>query len=114
MVTDPDVPVYKSDLKMIERAMRKRWPTRSEVKTALLAKIARIGLSTEDTRVLLGATRCYLQAEAQNQADELKGLPDKVVITNETAPVDANGQRTAILRAIAAEREKRVARRGGQ
>jgi len=101
-----------SDLRMLERAIRRRWGTRPEVMDALLSKAARLGLSSDDPRVVFGALRCHLQAEAQNQADELKQIPDQLTVSHVNAPLTADGQRTAILRAIAAEREKRVVRRG--
>jgi len=97
----------RSDLRMIERAARKRWNTRPDIKDALLAKVARAGLESDNARVIVAATRCYLVAESQNQGDELKGIPDKIQVEHVAHAVGSDEQRTAILSAVGAEMKKR-------
>lgn len=78
----------------------------------ILDRIQRLGLTTASSRLLLSIGKLCLEAERINQSDEHKGTPDEVIIHANT-PVTADGQRAAILRAIAAERSKRSNRRGG-
>lgn len=95
-----------SDAQMVERAIKRRWGTRPDVMEALVAKAGRLALSTASERNFAALFRIYLQAESQNQQDELKGIPDRVQV--ETIDVmTPEAQRAAILGAIAAERARR-------
>lgn len=107
-----EYPLTSQDYRVARLAIVKRWPTREDVKKALLNRVAQEGLSTQDTSLLLKATRLYMLAEGQNQADEHKQLADKLeVYQSDKPPLSADGQRAAIARAIVAERKKRSKRR---
>lgn len=79
---------YRRDLKLIEQSIRRRWNTDERIKDALLAKIARIILTSDNAREQVAAARCYLVAEQQNLADDHKLRPDQVL----HAHVDVNAQ----------------------
>jgi hypothetical protein len=73
---------------------------------ALVAKAGRMALSATDARSFSRLFRDYLAAESQNQQDEHKGMADKIQI-EAVQPMTVEGQRAAILAAIAAEKAKR-------
>lgn len=96
----------RQDLAMIDRALARRWPTDPQVMKALLSKVARHGLQTSSVREMVRCTEVYLRAEAQNQADQLKGIADKLVVKTETT-VTPELQRQILQEAIKLERSRR-------
>lgn len=109
-LTDPAInEMRRSDMATIGSAIRnRRVNVRDDAVEACLNRAARIGLSTTKERNALAATRLLLTAVQINQADEHKGLPDKIQVDARVMTVE--GQRAALLTAIAAEREKRARR----
>lgn len=69
----------KAEVNLVARAVRERWPTNPRVKDALLTKVARVGLRSEQPRVVFAAFRAYAMAERQNQLDEHRAQPEVVV-----------------------------------
>lgn len=108
-LTDPAADLRRSDMAMVGAALRNkdRVPVRMDVVEAVLNRAGRIGLSTTKERNALAAARLLLTAVQINQSDEHKGLPDKIQVTGAVMTID--GQRAALLAAIAAEKRKRAA-----
>ena len=99
----------RRDADLVRQAIAKRWPTDENVKRALLAKVARHGLASESPRNTVACLRAYMQAEAQNQNDQLKNLADKLVVTTETT-VTPELQRQILLQAVEHERRRQKER----
>jgi hypothetical protein len=74
-----DTARIQQDLRLVQRAINKRWPTHDRIKDALLTKTARIGIESNQPRVVFGALRGYMAAERMNQLDDLRGQPELVV-----------------------------------
>lgn len=72
---------------------------------AIMARVQRVALETESERTLLAAARLIAQLEAQNQADEHKQEPDKLLVAS--APMTTDAQAAALRRMLQAERDKR-------
>lgn len=100
----------RADLRDAATAIARRWPIDERLKLAIVGRAAKIlGEPGNSARMHLAAARVLMVAEAQNQADELKTVPDLTVNVNvEVSPVTAEGQRVAIERAIAAEMDRRA------
>lgn len=108
-ITDPEGTVRRSDIVMLGAALKRssqRVPVREDVLEAGANKVGRIMLGTTKERTALAAFRLMLTAVQINQADEHKGLPDKLEISA-AKPLTVDDQRAAIRAAIAAEKAKR-------
>ncbi len=108
-ITDPEGKVRRSDIVMLQAAMKRqhqRVPVREDVLEAGANKVGRIMLGTTKERTALAAFRLMLTAVQINQADEHKGLPDKLEVSA-APPMTVDDQRAAIRAAIAAEKAKR-------
>ena len=65
-----------SDARLVERAIRKRWPIPPEFREAVIAQLAAIVADpTSSRREKTSAARTLLTAEGQNQADEMALAP---------------------------------------
>ena len=106
-LADADDRLTRSDIRMVQSAVRKRWPTREEVKEAIANKVARIALTETNTRHVLMAGRLYAQFEAQNQADDLKQQPDQLDVNLTGGVMREEDQVAAVLAAVEAERARR-------
>ena len=73
-----------------------------------LIRAGRIAIGSTKERNALAATRLLLTAVQINQADEHKGIPDKIQADVRVMTID--GQRAAVLAAITAEKRKRTGR----
>ena len=60
----------KADVRLIGRAVARRWNTDPRVMQALINRIGSIAVSTSDKRFLLGAGKFFATIEGQNQQDE--------------------------------------------
>ena len=59
------------DIRMIERAMRERWPIPPEFREATIKRLVRIIADPNSSnREVTSASRALMAAEAQNQQDE--------------------------------------------
>jgi hypothetical protein len=63
---------------MVQQAIERRWPTEPRVKKAIINKVAKVTLETEDDRTLIAGAKVYLTAEGQNQRDDLANTPQQV------------------------------------
>jgi len=98
----------RSDLKLIEQSIRRRWKTDDRIKDALLSKIARIALTSEKPREQVAAARCYLMAEQQNLLDDHKLRPDQVLhahvdLTAQEAVSELTLEELRVLRQVRAK-----------
>ena len=65
----------RGDAKLIAMAIRKRWPVRDEVREGIMTKLSQIALTHfDDPRINVNAAKAIIQAERQNQVDELHAL----------------------------------------
>lgn len=69
----------RSDMRMIETAIRRRWNTQDKIKELLLNKVAQVGLTAVNPRWLMRAAYVWLAAERQNMADEHVNKPAQVL-----------------------------------
>lgn len=108
-ITDPQADLKRSDMVILQAALKRqqqRVPVREDVLEAGANKVGRIMLGTTKERTALAAFRLMLTAVQINQADEHKGLPDKLEVSA-AQPLTVDDQRAAIRAAIAAEWRKR-------
>lgn len=74
-----DGPGQTSDTRMIEQAVKRRWPIPEKFKEAIVRRQVRIATSKNSSnREASAAARCVLEMERQNQADEHKRLDKEV------------------------------------
>ena len=95
------------DLRLINRAIKKRWPTQPRVMDALLTKTARIGIESQQPRVVFSALRGYMAAERMNQLDDLRGQAEVVVhahldVTARAAAAELSVEELRVLRSLRA------------
>src|SRR3990167_9360817 len=65
------------DTRMVERAIRQRWPLRDEYREPLVNGLLTIAVNPANgARERVSASRALIAMEGQNQADEHKQLPD--------------------------------------
>ena len=108
-IIDPQAELRRSDMVLLQAAVkrqRQRVPVREDVLEAGASKVGRIMLGTTKERTALAAFRLMLTCVQINQADEHKGLPDKLEVSA-AQPITVDDQRAAIKAAIAAEWRKR-------
>lgn len=64
----------QTDLKMIERAIRNRWPISDELKAMIADRVTGIVETSESTRDVINAARVAIQADALNAKREAMEL----------------------------------------
>ena len=98
----------RADARMLERAIKERWPIPEKARQALMSRMLQIGLSPDSSnREAVAAARVVLTADGQNQADEHKQQPDELVVSaGERMTTEA--QLAAVRAMISAERAKRA------
>lgn len=109
----PDIST--ANLKLIQRAIKRRFPTEPVVLEAILNRVAHQVLNTTNERNLFAGARVYFAAERMNQIDELSQstqnhlhLHAHAGASQDADPADRlEQQRIACLRAISAELERR-------
>jgi len=66
---------YKADLRLLERAARHNWPVDENMRKALVNKVARIALTTEDPDYTIKGVRTVGYLDSLNIQRERLALP---------------------------------------
>lgn len=65
----------RQTLRDVQRAIRNRWPIREDVRQGLMLKLSQIALgNNNDVRANINAAKAIIQAERQNQVDQMAAV----------------------------------------
>ena len=101
------LPGQPRDTRLIEKAIRKRWPIPEEMKAAIIARQIAIATSEEaENREATSAAKCLVAMEAQNVADEKGTAGVTVNIQNNDCNIHSNDGATEFAAILAAALER--------